>query len=140
MDADEVLSPALKKYLQKCDFSYDIYFIPFKNLVDGVNIENILGKDYHPRLFKRGSLVWPSEIHTHPDVKSSNCIFLDDKYHIIHHRTSEQIVTSHRLRSAIPKTQRNVELEKNFLTSLSRMLKKDLVSKVYDQNYNPSSI
>jgi len=136
LDADEVVSKTLanwmKKYLSSMVKEFDVFWIPFKNTVDGVDIEDILGKDYHPRLHKRGSVIWKPTLHTSPDVKSSNIYFLDDKYCIEHIRSSEQIVESHKKRHHMLDP-RSGNMEMGFLQRLSQKLSKDLVTPVFGE-------
>jgi len=136
LDADEIVSKTLanwmKKYLSSMVKEFDVFFIPFKNTVDGVDIEDILGKDYHPRLHKRGSVIWKPTLHTTPDIKSSNIYFLDDKYHIEHFRTSEQIIEAHKARHHMLDPNSG-NMEHGFLQRLSQKLNKDLVTPVFGE-------
>ena len=136
LDADETISKTLanwmKKSLSLLGKEFDIFFIPFKNTVDSVDIGDILGKDYHPRLYKKGAVIWKPALHTPPEVKSSNIYFLDDKYHIEHFRSSDQIVAAHKARKHML-DQRAMEMEHGFLQRLSQKLNKDLVKPVFGE-------
>ncbi|HID72080.1 MAG TPA: hypothetical protein EYP29_04980 [Thermoplasmata archaeon] len=123
LDIDEEISPELAKILPRLlNLPYHVYWIPFLNLVEGRDIRSILGEDYHPRLFRKNSIRWPSQLHTFPEIASNAFQFwLKPKYHIIHSRTWETIKKSHIKRKKI-RTERDYQVEKAFLQRLRNFL------------------
>ncbi|RLI91163.1 MAG: hypothetical protein DRO65_01715 [Candidatus Altiarchaeales archaeon] len=104
LDADEYLSKKTKSvipYLIDLKPSYDVFWFFFENLVEGKNIREILGDDPHPRLFRKGALVWPTTLHTYPEIKSPFQFWVDRQYKIIHDRTLEDIRKSHKSRTKL---------------------------------------
>lgn len=136
LDADEIVPELLNEFildeLKNLEKEFDIFFIPFKNTVDGTDISDILGKDYHPRLYRRGTVIWKPQLHMPPDIKSSNTYFLNDDLHVIHARTGDQIIESHKKRHHMLDG-RAMELEHRFLQALSNKLSKNFVTPVFGE-------
>lgn len=90
IDADEIVSSQLKKYIKKIleqEKTADIYLIPRKNIIFGQNMKHTgWWPDYHPRFFKKGQISWPSGVHQHP-VLSGKVQKLPEKESLalIHH-------------------------------------------------------
>jgi len=143
MDADETMSPELAKLiktsLHELKKEIDVFFIPFKNTVDGIDISDILGNDYHPRLYKKGAVTWESAMHAQPNIKSPNGYFLNNEFCMLHERTSDQIIESHKRRVKI-KDPNAMQMEMGFLQRLSQKLNKDLVKPVFGEQKRFSSI
>ncbi len=73
VDSDEVVSPALKNYIERilaAREQSDVYLIPRKNIIFGQKL-NYSGwwPDYQPRLFKKDHINWPDRIHQHPALE-----------------------------------------------------------------------
>ena len=70
IDADEVLSPGLIKYIKQVIQSKqaaDIYLIPRQNVIFNKKMKYTgWWPDYQPRLFKKGHIDWPDKVHQHP--------------------------------------------------------------------------
>lgn len=98
LDADEYLSPMLQKKIPKLavDRFMDVFWIKFKNLVNGRDIKDILGDDWHPRLYRKGAVVWSAQAHVHPEIKAPMQAWVDAP--IIHDRTLKAIEETHKLR------------------------------------------
>lgn len=122
LDADEELSlPLQERIPDLITLSCDVFWFRFENKVDGIDIRDLLGDDYHPRLWRKGALSWPDRAHTYPQIHSQRQYFCS--YPILHHRTYEEIVQSHRKRrSAIDENA--VQIEEKFLEQLRRKLGK----------------
>ena len=132
LDDDEYLSKPLKQNFRKV-LEYaerkgiDIYNVRFKNLVNGVDIHDILGDDFHPRLYRAGAVTWNPQPHRYPELKSPFQIFLD--YPIIHDRDLDMIVESHRRRLDILDEEAK-HMEFNFLKQLGKRFSRNLVEEV----------
>ena len=87
LDPDEIISEALKNKLKSLYQKYSYLQIPRKNLIFGKYIRHSRWwPDYQVRLFKRDSVVWPTEIHKQPIVKGDGyMIEPEEQYAIIHH-------------------------------------------------------
>jgi len=133
LDDDERLSVKLKSILKTLinSTNTDVYFIPFKNIVDSKDIYDILGDDYHPRLYRKGAVIWQDRLHAHPDIRSPFMMFLDSKYSIIHARTIKDVINSHKKRQRfINMDQQAFNLENQFLARLGAKFKRDLIKEV----------
>lgn len=125
LDDDEYLSDELIKALPRLlKDNIDIYWLKTRNLVDGVNIEKILGDDYHPRLFKKGALGYVDQEtnvdHTYPRVNGNpNVAFVD--FHIVHDRTLSKVINSNRARNKVA-TQQQVQMQENFIKQVESLL------------------
>lgn len=125
LDDDEYLSDKLIKVLPEIlKDNIDIYWLKTTNLVDGIDIKDILGDDFHPRLFKKGFLTYQDQAtnldHTYP-VAASNAKSAYIDYHIVHDRTYEKIVRSNRARDRIA-TPDQIKMQEAFITSLDKLL------------------
>jgi len=112
LDADEYLSPRLKSKIPKIAKNgfLDVFWIRFENFVDGVNIKEILGDDFHPRLYKKGAVVWLPEAHVYPKIRSPLQGWVMEP--IIHDRKMVRVKEIHKLRGQfISPDKRRVEQE-----------------------------
>lgn len=135
LDDDEYLSKQLRRYFKKAiEFAeqqgIDIFNVAFKNIVDGQNLYDLLGTDFHPRLYKKGALIWPSQPHQFPQYKSPFMLFLD--YEIVHERTVDMIVQSHRMRRDVVQGE-SKKMEIEFLRRLGAKFGRDVLAEVYGQ-------
>ena len=121
LDADERPTPELlvKLKILASANNVDCYWFKFDNKVDGVDINDILGKESHPRLWRKGAVDWPERAHTWPQVKSNRQCFLD--YKIKHHRTLERIEKVHASRKQAIDPQ-NQQIEDRFLQMVREKL------------------
>jgi len=122
IDGDEYLSPKTKEIISKLILlPTDIFWFPFKNLINKKNVKKILGEDYHPRLFKKGAIEWHSTLHTYPTLKSNLEYWLSPSYPFIHDRSWEDIKSSHKARKNLtdPRTR---QMEFKFLQSVVNYL------------------
>lgn len=120
LDSDEYLSKELKaKILEMVEWPYDVFWFRFINLVDGKDIKVLLGDDFHPRLFKKGTVVWPARAHTFPEIRSPKQYFCN--LPIIHNRTLRAIEATHKNRKRVL-DQQNVTLEVQFIDKLKQLL------------------
>lgn len=89
VDADERIPEELGRKIRDIiqNPKSDVYYIAEKNLLFGTWIKNaIWWPDYHPRLFRKGSLTWPNEIHTSPKVIGpSTYLEAKEDYAILHY-------------------------------------------------------
>lgn len=87
LDADEALSPGLgeelPQLLEKAEV--DAYFLPRENIIFGKAVHTGWWPDYQLRLFRRGAVDWPPEIHSVPKV-TGKAVYLppDQKKSITH--------------------------------------------------------
>ena len=121
LDADEYLSDKLKKKIPKLaqDKFLDVFWIEFENLMDGINIESILGKDYHPRLYKKGAVQWLPDAHTHPKILSPLQGWIEDP--IIHDRKWDKTKSVHSLRGQFIGAEKK-KIEEDFLKKVEEYL------------------
>lgn len=89
VDADEEVSPDLQKAVKEAlqDPIADVYFLPRKNLVFGQWIQRTgWWPDFIPRLFQKGALSWPEELHAVPEITGSQYFFpAEEQYALVHH-------------------------------------------------------
>lgn len=74
IDADEEVPPSLAKEIRKnliTDERVDAYFLPRKNLIFDRWVKSGWWPDHILRLFRRGTVNWPSEIHAVPAVNGT---------------------------------------------------------------------
>lgn len=92
LDADEEVSPTLKKHIQKVisENKADYFRIPRRNYIFGRWIKSShWWPDYVYRLFRKGYIVWDSAIHSIPQTRGLGLDFSSDEDHaIIHHHYS----------------------------------------------------
>ena len=122
LDWDELPDERLAAFIlsEKQNPIYDVYWIPFKNYVRHggrkADISNILGRDWHPRLWRNDQskppvIVWPKVAHTFPNINTHSWIFLE-RGHILHDRQLEQIrKTSEERRKVIDPQANSTELD-----------------------------
>jgi len=125
LDDDEYLDDELIKALPNLlKDNVDIYWIKERNLVDGVDIKEILGDDFHPRLFKKGYVIYQDQQtnvdHTYPKPRdNSQVAFIN--YYIVHERTLEKIKNSNRARNRVA-TQQQIEMQERFINQVELYL------------------
>lgn len=121
LDDDEYLSPrAIKALPRLIKDNIDIYWLKEINLVDGTDIREILGDDVHPRLFKKGSIRFPDQIHTYPEPANEVKVAFVN-YHIIHDRSLEKIKEANRARNQIASPEQ-IQVQENFIKQVEDLL------------------
>jgi len=91
LDADEKIGPNLSKILKeiatKREKEIDYVLVPRKNIILGKWIQNSRWwPDYLPRFFKKGKVVWPTQIHQQPELHGKIYTLPDlEKYAIVHY-------------------------------------------------------
>ncbi len=111
VDADEIISPTLRKRIQALvggDATADAYFLPRKNIVFKRWYEHAgWWPDYQLRLFRKDVVTWSDRIHSQPRIKgTADYLAKREDYAIIHYnyQTVEQYIerlnryTSHEAR------------------------------------------
>lgn len=133
LDADERPSKDLKKFLKKHrkdpDPNIDVYHLPFKNLIDSVDAKEVLGDDFHPRLWrarmpdKQPTLIWPQRAHTFPRINSPRQLWMDFRFNVIHERTWKRVREVHekRMMAIDPQMQ---QIEAQFLNKTADLLRR----------------
>lgn|SRR5574341_110613 len=122
LDADERPSQELLekiKYLTSAN-NVDCYWFKFDNKVDGIDVSPVLGQEYHPRLWRKGVVIWPERAHTWPQIQSSRQCFID--LPVKHYRSFERIKLVHAQRRQAIDPQ-NQQVEAQFLHNLEQYLK-----------------
>jgi predicted O-methyltransferase YrrM len=122
LDDDEGLTDETKKLLPEIlKTGGDAFWLKRNNYVDGVSIEEILGDDPQCRLFKRGSVKFPNEIHRYPEPANGLKVhFLDCA--IRHDRGLEQLKRSNKAREAVASGQAK-KLQDDFVSQVETLLK-----------------
>ena len=124
LDDDEYVPEQTAKFIHRIIKSRaEVVWFEFQNLVDGVDIEEILGPDPHPRLWrkKEGVINWPEKAHTFPNIPTPLQYFTKKK--IIHERKFDELFQRHLQR--IPQMdQAGVDLERRFIDALKKKLGK----------------
>lgn len=133
LDDDEYLDAELIRVLPELvKDKPDIYWLKERNLVDGIDIADIYGKegfardDFHPRLFKKGHVIYVDQQtqvdHTYPQCKpGSNVAFVN--YYIIHDRTLEKIKSANRNRNKVA-TPQQIEMQEKFIRAVEDFISK----------------
>ena len=121
LDDDEHTSKELNKKLPDLlKQNVAVYWTPRTNLVDGVDIFKILKHDMQPRLFQKGSLNFPSKIHSYPRVdKKAFEAFVD--YPIVHERTLDQVRRSNRDRNIVADKD-SLALQEKFIAQVEELV------------------
>jgi glycosyltransferase involved in cell wall biosynthesis len=123
LDDDEYLDESLIIDLKSLiEDNIDIYWLNTKNLVDGVDVEAILGEDPHPRLFKTGSITFTDEIHTWPKPKDNTLVAFVN-YCIVHDRSLDKIKKANRGRNVIASPEA-IQSQEDFISKCEALLKK----------------
>ncbi len=122
LESDEYFSEEARQVLPELlNDTLDVYWFKFINLCDGVNLSQLLGDDYHPRLHRKGVILHDvSHAHSYPNIQSTRQAFVDKE--VVHDRTYDKVISSHAARHHLlpPEEQ---QLENNFLSALDRLLK-----------------
>ena len=123
LDADERPSSQLLENLHKWIENPDIdcYWFAFDNKVEGIDISDILGQEYHPRLWRKNYIQnWPERAHTWPQMPNLRQAFISAP--VQHYRTLERIEQVHALRrqSIDPENQM---VEERFLNTVRQKIK-----------------
>lgn len=94
------------------------------NFVDGVNIQELAGTDEQCRLFRKGAVRFPDQIHTYPKPANDISVFyLDVK--INHERTLDQLKRANKAREVVA-SDSSLKLQKDFLARLESFFKTGL--------------
>lgn len=93
LDADERLTKELRRKIVGLikDDSFDGYKFPFKNILLGKWIKHSMWwPDYHLRLFRTGSLNWPTKVHQEPNF-TGRLLQLDplEKNVVVHYNIAD---------------------------------------------------
>lgn len=124
LDDDEEVSPELLSALPELlATGADVFWFKFKNLVEGVDIHPILGDDPHLRLFRRGAVRWPEQMHGWPE-KATQAIVLYSDLQVIHHRSWDKTVKSNKARESLAPSE-VVTMQNSFLREVEKLLKKN---------------
>jgi len=125
LDDDEHIDDATAAFIARITLSKaDVVWFKFKNYIDGVDIQDILGDDPHPRLWRKrqGLILWPSEAHTFPQINSEMQYFTQEAC-IMHDREYKDVLARHEGRMKVI-NQGNRELEERFISSVKSKLGK----------------
>ena len=121
LDDDEYVSSELEGKLEKLIKEHiDVYWMKRTNLVNGVDIQSILGNDMQARLFRKGALSYPDTIHTYPKL-SPNAITGFIEYPIIHDRTLDQLRSGNRNRNVIA-SREHIALQEGFIAKVEALV------------------
>lgn len=128
LDGDEYPDTKLRnllKGIKEGKPEYDVYWFKFLNLVNGVDIKEVLGDDWHPRLWVRNDtrppvVIWPDKAHTFPQINTQNVIFWE-RGKIVHDRLFKNIKATHENRVKVIDPQ-NQDVERNFINAVSSIL------------------
>lgn len=90
VDADEripiELAEAIKETIDTCPDDQYVFNIAERNEVFGKWIQHgTLWPDFHPRLFKKGSIEWPATVHDRPDLPENISAIGPSEQLSIHH-------------------------------------------------------
>jgi len=100
MDGDEEISDALARALPKLtQAEEEVYWLERIDMVNGVRLP-FLGKDWQPRLFRRGKIRYSGTAHTHPEVLTPRAVLFPDAP-IIHQRTFDDVVRRNAVRDGL---------------------------------------
>lgn len=131
LDDDELPNNQLVKYLvqmkESGNPSHEVYWFKFRNLVDGIDVKELLGDDWHPRLWVRSDartpvIEWPMQAHTFPSIKTASVLFCG-KGMILHNRSLERCKRVHENRMRAM-DQQNQMVEINWMNSLTELLRR----------------
>jgi len=96
LDADEKITRSLAKQLKEIvknkGGEIDYVLIPRKNIIFGKWIQNSRWwPDYLPRFFKKGKIVWPTQIHQQPELKGTIYTLPDNERTAIVHYNYDRL-------------------------------------------------
>lgn len=130
LDDDEYLDEDLIKALPELlEDDIDVYWIKTINLVDGVNVNEIFGKDEdpHARIFRKGAIMFPEQQtnldHGYPKVADGARVAHID-YYMVHDRTLDKVIESNRSRNKIA-NQQQIDMQERFIKALQEFLVKN---------------
>jgi glycosyltransferase involved in cell wall biosynthesis len=125
LDDDECLTEEAKKVLPEILATRaDAFWFKRDNYVDGVDITEIMGDDRQCRLFRKGSVRFPSRIHTYPEAAIGlNTFYLDVA--IRHDRGFDQMVKANRLREVVANDE-DVKTQNDFIKKVTDYLTQGL--------------
>lgn len=128
LDADERPDKGMMKFLHQIRSGtgkHGIYWFAFRNLVDGVDIKEILGEDWHPRLWMRMDppiIEWPQQAHTFPKFNTDSHLFCT-RGKVDHLRTLDKIKRVQTERGQVIDPQ-NQMVEQEFGKRVEELLKR----------------
>ena len=109
-----------------------IYWLKHKNLVNGIDIKELSGDDWHPRLFRKGSMRYldqqTSVDHTYPEAATGTNV-AHVNYFIVHDRTLEKIKKANRDRNRVA-TPEQINLQENYIAAVEKLLAKKKEEKI----------
>jgi hypothetical protein len=128
LDDDEYLTDAAKSKLPEIMATdAEIFWFKRSNYVDGISINEILGDDIQCRLFKKGAVRFPDQIHTYPEAAVRNSqgrpiktFYLDVA--IRHDRTLEGLKASNKAREVVA-DEKAKALQDKFVADVEALLK-----------------
>lgn len=123
LDDDEELSPEAVEVLERLIKSRgDIFFFRRQNLVDGIDIQEIMGDDPQPRLWKNGAMRWPDSLHVYPEPAEGVKVFYL-REQIVHKRTLEGLKKANLSRNRIADKE-NIEKQTRFVAAVEDFMSK----------------
>lgn len=132
VDADEIIPESLEKKLREISLieRHASYIsIPRKNVIFGKWIKNSgWWPDYQIRFFKKGSLVWPSEIHKQPELSGDTFTLEAREEYSLHHNHYRTIS------EYLQRMNRYTDVEaKEFIKSKKDFMWTDLITKPFNE-------
>lgn len=122
MDDDEFLSQeALDALPDLIGAGIEAIWFKRANFVDEINISPSFGDDPQCRLWKRGTIFWPSQMHTFPSVKGPTATVLFSNLWMNHYRTLEGLKKANYSRNSVAPPQIR-EMQDLFVQKVERYL------------------
>ncbi len=117
LDDDEFVSEeALATFDKLLASNIDAFWFRRQNMVDGIDIQEILGDDIQCRLWRKGAVKWPQRLHSFPkSAENIKVAFLQTP--IIHERTYEGLKAANKAREPFT-DQETLSLQNNFLKAV----------------------
>lgn len=122
IDDDERLAEETKHKLEAIiNSNADIIWFKRRNFVDGIDLTQEIGDDPQCRLFKRGAVTFPDQIHTYP-TPANGATVLYSNYWLEHHRTLEGLKKANKLRERVASPEQK-KLQDDFIYMVENTIK-----------------
>lgn len=122
LDDDEFLSEELLAILPTLlETGLDAFWFRRRNYVDGVDIREVLGDDIQCRLWKRGAIRWPKEMHSYP-VPADGIKVAYIQAPIDHIRELDAMIASNKAREPYA-TPEVIKMQNGFIEAVTKVLK-----------------
>lgn len=122
LDDDEQIKVLDLEKFNKALQMFHVIWLPFVHYVNGEILE-FMGRDVHPRLYRKGFVQWPLRLHTFPMIRGNDVVLYNEIAFVEHNRVFSNLLASHAKRRHMLDAD-GIKVENRFLTMTMQILEK----------------